>query len=62
MPKQKEKRLSISSEEMMMTSKEISIMLTVKFLTIAREIRIQWKDIFTELSENNCQLKILYPV
>ena len=61
MPKKKEKCLSISNEEMMMTSKEISIMLTVKFLTIAREIRKQWKDTFTELSENNCQLKILYP-
>lgn len=61
MPKKKEKCLSISNEEMMMTSKEISIMFTVKFLTIAREIRKQWKDTFTELSENNCQLKILYP-
>lgn len=59
--RKKEKCLSINKKEMMMTSKGISIMLTVNFLTTARETRKEWKNIFTELSKNNCQLKILYP-
>lgn len=37
-------------------------MLTASFSMTARDTRKQWNNIVTELSENNCQLKILYPV
>lgn len=51
-----------TKKEMIMTYKGKSIMLTANFSMTARETRKQWNNIFTELNENNCQLKILYPV
>lgn len=51
-----------TKKEMIMTYKRKSIMLTANFSMTARETRKQWNNIFTELNENNCKLKILYPV